>query len=74
MTTEQKVKQILDEIRPFLQRDGGDIRLNKVEGSTVWVRFTGYCSVCNKSAMTLSSISALIKEKVPGIEQIINET
>jgi len=74
MNTEQKIIEILDEIRPFLQRDGGDIKLVEVQGSIVKVSFTGYCSVCSKSGMTFSAVTSLIKEKVPGIEEVLNVT
>jgi len=71
MTIIAKVEIALDEIRPFLQSDGGDILLVSVEDNVAKVQFTGFCSTCNKSIMTLSSITAVIKEKVPEIIDVI---
>ncbi len=68
---EQKVEKVLAELRPFLQRDGGDVVLDKVEGEQVFITFTGFCSVCDKSPMTLYSISETIKEKIPEIKKVI---
>ncbi len=68
---QKKVSNALDDIRPFLQRDGGDIRLVSIEDKVVKIKFLGYCSVCNKSMMTLTGITAIIKEKVPEIISVI---
>ena len=69
--TKEKVEKVLDEIRPFLQRDGGDISLVSIETNTLRVKFNGFCSVCSKSSMTLMSIAAIIKEKLPEVKQVI---
>lgn len=66
-----KVEAALEEIRPFLQSDGGDILLVSLKDNIARVQFTGFCSTCNKSSMTLSSIEAIIKEKVPEIVEVI---
>ena len=71
MTMISKVEAALAEIRPFLQSDGGDILLLSIEDNVAKVQFTGFCSTCNKSMMTLSSIAAIIKEKVPEIVEVI---
>lgn len=68
---EQKVEKVLAELRPFLQRDGGDVVLDKVDGEEVYITFTGFCSVCDKSPMTLYSISETIKKKIPEIKKVI---
>jgi len=67
----EKVTKALEEVRPFLQRDGGDIRLVSIENATVKIQFLGYCSTCNKSMMTLNGVGAIIKEKVPEITDVI---
>ena len=66
-----KVNKVLDEIRPYLQRDGGDIKLVSVQNRTAKVQFQGYCTMCNKSIMTLNSIKAIVVEKVPEIDEVI---
>lgn len=71
MTIISRVEAALEEIRPFLQSDGGDIMLVSLKDNVAQVQFTGFCSSCNKSNMTLSSIAAVIKEKVPEIQDVI---
>ena len=68
---QEKVSKVLDDIRPFLQRDGGDIRLVSIKNKIAKIEFLGYCSVCNKSMMTLTGITVIIKEKVPEIINVI---
>ena len=74
MTIISKVEAALEEIRPFLQSDGGDIMLVSLTDNIARVQFTGFCSTCNKSSITLSSIAAIIKEKVPEIQDVIELT
>lgn len=66
-----KVEEALEEIRPFLQKDGGDIILISVQEGTAKVQFTGICSSCDKSIMTLASISAIVMEKVSEIKEVV---
>ena len=69
----QQVEKALDEIRPFLQSDGGDIALEGIEGNTVKVRLMGACVVCSVNQMTLKSgVELTIKKYAPQIEQVIN--
>ena len=61
----------MDEIRPQIQLDGGDVELVAVEKQTVKVRLTGHCAGCPMSAMTLKNgVEALIKERVPEIQKV----
>lgn len=70
----QKVLDALDEIRPFLQSDGGDIALLDIEnGETVRVQLEGACVSCSVNQMTLKSgVEMTIKKHAPQIEQVIN--
>jgi len=77
MTSEElrmKVEMALDEIRPFLQSDGGDISLVSIENDkAVVVRLEGNCVGCSVNQMTLKSgVEMTIKKHVPQIEQVIN--
>jgi Fe-S cluster biogenesis protein NfuA len=68
----QEVEQALAKIRPFLQRDGGDIQLIDVtDDGIVKVQLTGACQGCPMSQMTLKQgvERALIKE-VPGVKEV----
>ncbi len=67
----KKIEKALDEIRPMLQVDGGDVELRQIEGNVVKVKLTGACSGCPMSQMTLKhGIEKVLKEKVPEIERV----
>ena len=68
------VEKALDEIRPYLQTDGGDISLLAIENDkVVKVRLEGACVGCSVNQMTLrSGVEMTIKKYVPQIEQVIN--
>lgn len=70
----KKVEDALDEIRPFLQNDGGDITLLSIEdGKTVRVQLEGACVDCSVNQMTLKSgVEMTIKRYAPQIEQVLN--
>lgn len=77
MTSEElrlNVEKALDEIRPFLQTDGGDIVLLSIEdGKLVKVQLEGACVGCSVNQMTLKTgVEMTIKKYVPQIEQVIN--
>jgi len=77
MTSEEirnNVEKALEEIRPFLQSDGGDISLISIDnGNSVKVRLEGNCIGCSVNQMTLKSgVEMTIKKYVPQIEEVIN--
>ncbi len=51
-----RIRAALDEIRPFLQRDGGDCQLVGVEGNVVRVRMSGACIGCQLASVTIHGI------------------
>ncbi len=64
----EKIEKALDDIRPSLQADGGDVELVDVENGIVKVRLTGACGGCPMSQMTLKQgIEAHIKKEIPEI-------
>jgi Fe-S cluster biogenesis protein NfuA len=68
---EKRVKDALDEIRPQIQADGGDIDLVAIEKRTVKVRLRGACAGCPMSALTLKQgVERLVKSRVPEIESV----
>lgn len=73
-TTEAKVMEALEELRPHLQFDGGDIRLLSVEGTTVYVELTGACSNCSISVTTKAGVERAIKAAVPTVTQVLATT
>jgi len=72
-TFEQKVKDILDAVRPNLQAHGGDVEFISVEkDNTVKVRLQGACSGCPGARMTLKmGIERLLKENVPEVKEVV---
>ena len=63
----------LDEIRPFLKNDGGNISLVAIEKNTVKVKFEGACSSCTVNQMTLKSgVEMIIKKHAPEIEKVLS--
>ncbi|MBT8261348.1 MAG: NifU family protein [Bacteroidia bacterium] len=71
---QSKVEIALDEIRPFLQSDGGDIKLLSIDdGKIVKVQLEGACVGCTVNQMTLKSgVEMTIKKHAPQIESVIN--
>jgi Fe-S cluster biogenesis protein NfuA len=67
----KKVEDILDEIRPMLVQDGGDVELIDVTDGIVKVRLTGACSSCPMSQVTLKNvIERMLKIKIPEIKRV----
>lgn len=65
------ITRVLDEIRPNLQRDGGDCQLVKVDGKKVMVRLTGACVMCKLSSMTLEGIQSRLVEELGEFVRIV---
>ena len=71
-----KIEGALDEIRPYLEADEGDIKLIEVtDDMVVKVKLMGACSSCNVSMMTMKSgVEQAIKRAVPEIIEVIDIT
>ena len=67
-----KVQEVLEQVRPFLQRDGGDVELVEVtDDGIVKVKLQGACGSCPMSTMTLKmGIESAIKEQIPEIKEV----
>ena len=69
----KKVEAALDEIRPFLQNDGGNIALLSIQDQVVKVQLEGACAGCSVNQMTLKSgVEMTIKKHAPEIKEVIN--
>jgi Fe-S cluster biogenesis protein NfuA len=67
----EKVEEILKQIRPSLQADGGDVELVDVVDGIVKLRLKGSCAGCPMSQMTLAfGIERVLKEKVPEVKKV----
>ena len=76
MNDEYIVKQIvtvLEKIRPFLNRDGGDVEFVKYENGIVYVKMIGACAGCAMIDITLKDgIEELIVNEIPEVKEVIN--
>ncbi|XCS10534.1 NifU family protein [Aeribacillus pallidus] len=67
----EQVQEVLDKLRPFLLRDGGDCELVDVEDGIVKLRLLGACGSCPSSTITLKAgIERALLEEVPGIVEV----
>jgi len=70
-TVKDKVEKALEELRPQLQADGGDIELLGVEKGIVKVKMKGACAGCPMSTMTLQlGVENFLKKKIPEIVKV----
>lgn len=71
-TFEEKVKEVIESIRPALQSHGGDIELVSVDDdNNVSVRLQGACQGCPGAKMTMKmGVERVLKEKVPEVKQV----
>ena len=68
----EKVEAALEQVRPALLADGGNVELIDVEDGVVTVRLTGACGGCPMAAMTLKGgIERVIKEQVPEVKEVV---
>jgi Fe-S cluster biogenesis protein NfuA len=68
----EKVMAVLDEIRPSLQADGGDVELVDVSSDgVVKVKLTGHCGTCPFALMTLKGgIERILKQEIPAVKEV----
>ncbi len=73
METKKKVIDALESIRPFLNKDGGDIELIKIEDNKVYVKLKGNCNGCPMSISTMKlGVENTIKQFAPEISEVLN--
>ncbi len=69
--TPENVEQVLDEMRPYLMSDGGNVELVEIEGPVVKLRLQGACGSCPSSTMTLRmGIERRLREAIPEIAEV----
>ena len=72
---ENKIKTVLDDIRPYLNMDGGDVEFVEYKDKIVYVRLTGACQACLFSDETIKNgLFETLKSEIPEIENVINVT
>ena len=68
--TEENVEAVLDEMRPYLMSDGGNVELVEIDGAVVKLKLQGACGSCPSSAMTLRmGIERRLREAIPRNER-----
>ncbi|WJI23484.1 NifU family protein [Thermosynechococcus sp. B0] len=69
--SQENVEKVLDELRPYLMADGGNVELVEIEGPVVRLRLQGACGACPSSTMTLRmGIERKLKEAIPEIAEV----
>jgi len=69
----EEIEAALEQIRPALQADGGDVELVEVNNGVVKLRLRGACSGCPMATMTLhQGVERLLKEQVPGVKEVVS--
>ncbi len=73
MATKEEMANSLEEIRPYLQKDGGDVEFVDYDNGVLKVRLTGACRGCPYSQMTLSSgIKRTLQQNFPELQEVVN--
>lgn len=73
MKAEEKIKEILEKLRPFLISDGGNLEYVKYENNIVYIRLMGACANCQMLDYTLKDgIEAAIQEEVPEVLEVVD--
>ncbi len=68
-----RIKELLEDIRPYLNMEGGDITFEKYEDGFVYVKLLGACAQCMSQDETLNDgILCMLQEEIPEIKGIIN--
>lgn len=69
--TPENVETVLDEMRPYLMADGGNVELVEIDGPIVKLRLQGACGSCPSSTMTLKmGIERRLREIIPEIDEV----
>lgn len=69
--TPDNVEKVLDEMRPYLMADGGNVELVEIDGPVVKLRLQGACGSCPSSTMTLKmGIERRLREEIPEIAEV----
>lgn len=71
--TEDKIKEILNKVRPYLNHDGGDVEFVKFEDGICYVRLQGACAGCAFADMTINNmVEEILVAEVPEVIKVVN--
>lgn len=71
MNIEEKIKEVIEKIKPILQNDGGNIDFVKYEDGIVYVSISGVCMHCYMLEQTLEGIEMAITTEVPEVKKVV---
>ncbi len=70
---EDKIKDILNELKPYLNSDGGDVEFIKYENNLVYIKLTGACQNCVHKDQTIKNgIYESLRSEIPEVQGVIN--
>lgn len=73
-TIEERINEVLDKVRPYLENDGGSVRFNRFENGVVYVTLVGACSNCPHATATLEDgIETALVNEIPEVIKVVNE-
>lgn len=71
---EERIIEVLDKVRPYLQNDGGNVTFKRYDSGVVYVKLEGACSNCPMATMTLEDgIENALTSEIPEVIKVINE-
>ena len=71
---EEKIIEVLEKIKPYLENDGGSVKFNRFENGVVYITMTGACSNCDLASYTIEDgIETALMNEVPEVIKVINE-
>ena len=73
LNIEEQIKEMIENIRPYLNMDGGDIEYVKYEDNYVYIKLTGACTICLGQDSTINDgLLTMFQSEIPEIKGIIN--
>ena len=70
----EKINEVIEKVRPYLQNDGGDVQFKRYENGVVYVNLKGACSNCPMASMTLQEgIESALVNEIPEVIKVVNE-
>ena len=70
---QDKVEEVLNKVRPVLERDGGNVELVGIDDGTVKVKLVGACAGCPLSQLTLKNgIERILKQEIPEVKEVVS--
>lgn len=73
MNTEEKIKKVLEKIRPYLNQDGGDVEFVDFKDGIAYVKLIGACAGCMFADMTISNtVEEILLSEVPEVIKVVN--